>query len=294
MFGWAVTKLIERTIEQFREVHGDKYHYSYPQDAESAHHIKIACPKHGQLKISAFAHLKREGCFACYGHNKPFIHHVIQEFKKVWGGVFDYSETVYLPHTSRVKIICPEHGAFWMKPVTHLRGKGCCYCSLKDKGLVKKYKSEAVVRKKKLSIHQMGNMDTSNESKLMQSILNQKGVQVLSKDISKILNHHRQYAAPIKPIEKKEVKFGILSCSKHGITRIKKSANEKCPYCTGKALNTENLRVEFTLIYGGRYCYSKMLYVNGKTPVTVTCFEHGDFNILHSKHRKGVGCPLCK
>lgn len=44
----------------------------------------------------------------------------------------------------------------------------------------------------------------------------------------------------------------------------------------------------------GRYDYSKTMYVNALTYVTVTCREHGDFQVMPNNHLKGDGCPICR
>ena len=41
------------------------------------------------------------------------------------------------------------------------------------------------------------------------------------------------------------------------------------------------------------YDYSKSVYINSRTPVVITCPEHGDFEQLPLEHMKGRDCPLC-
>lgn len=50
------------------------------------------------------------------------------------------------------------------------------------------------------------------------------------------------------------------------------------------------------LIHGGRYSYERTSYTNKRSPVTVTCNRHGDFEVLANSHlhgRKPSGCPRC-
>ena len=51
--------------------------------------------------------------------------------------------------------------------------------------------------------------------------------------------------------------------------------------------NTENLKEIFAEIHHNFYNYDKMVYNGYKTKVTVTCPEHGDFEIGISKHLAG-------
>ena len=54
---------------------------------------------------------------------------LIFKFKKVHGNNFDYSKVVFESLTSKVIIICPNHGEFAQQPRLHLRGSnGCKIC----------------------------------------------------------------------------------------------------------------------------------------------------------------------
>lgn len=47
-------------------------------------------------------------------------------------------------------------------------------------------------------------------------------------------------------------------------------------------------------VHGDRYDYSKVVYVNNKTKVTIICKEHGEFLITPINHIHNIaGCPAC-
>lgn len=46
-------------------------------------------------------------------------------------------------------------------------------------------------------------------------------------------------------------------------------------------------------IHENKYDYSKTHYLNNKTKVIITCYEHGDFEIRPYDHLRGVGCKKC-
>ena len=46
-------------------------------------------------------------------------------------------------------------------------------------------------------------------------------------------------------------------------------------------------------VHGDKYDYSKVEYVNSKTPVCIICSEHGEFHITPSSYLMGRGCPKC-
>jgi hypothetical protein len=59
---------------------------------------------------------------------------LIIKFVKIHGDNFDYSKVIYEGLTSKVIIICPEHGEFFQQPRLHLRGSnGCKICIKKRK-----------------------------------------------------------------------------------------------------------------------------------------------------------------
>lgn len=52
----------------------------------------------------------------------------------VHGDKYDYSKVEYINASTKICIICPEHGEFWQTPMAHLRGHGCPKCGKKNKG----------------------------------------------------------------------------------------------------------------------------------------------------------------
>jgi len=59
---------------------------------------------------------------------------LILKFEKIHSKNFNYSKVIYEGLTSKVIIICPEHGEFLQQPRLHLRGSnGCKVCIEKRK-----------------------------------------------------------------------------------------------------------------------------------------------------------------
>lgn len=54
----------------------------------------------------------------------------IERATKVHNGKYDYSKVEYVNMFTKVCIICPEHGEFFQKPVSHLNGHKCYFCGL--------------------------------------------------------------------------------------------------------------------------------------------------------------------
>ena len=51
-----------------------------------------------------------------------------QRARQTHGLKYDYSAVVYTGSQSKIRIICPYHGAFDQLPAEHLRGFGCDAC----------------------------------------------------------------------------------------------------------------------------------------------------------------------
>ena len=73
-----------------------------------------------------------------------------------------------------------------------------------------------------------------------------------------------------------------------------------CPICSNKnkvksnkKLSTNEFIEKSNKIHNNKYNYSKVVYVDNKTPVCIICPEHGDFLQVPYSHLKGFGCAEC-
>src|SRR5574344_2429224 len=53
----------------------------------------------------------------------------VLQSRNVHGDKYDYSKVEYVNSSTKVCIICPEHGEFWQQAGSHLIGRGCPECS---------------------------------------------------------------------------------------------------------------------------------------------------------------------
>ena len=60
-----------------------------------------------------------------------------------------------------------------------------------------------------------------------------------------------------------------------------------------KIITTKEFISKSTEIHKYKYDYSKVNYINNKTPVIIICREHGDFYQKPIIHLRGSGCNLC-
>jgi hypothetical protein len=142
----------EEFIERSRMKHGDKYDYSMVKYENNTTPVKIICRKHGVFSQRPVYHLQGCDCPLCANEEngircKSTTSNFITESIKIHGNKYDYSKVDYKDNSTKVCIICPEHGEFWQRPNNHLSGQGCPAC-----GGTKKLTTEEFI-KKSIEIH---------------------------------------------------------------------------------------------------------------------------------------------
>lgn len=133
-------------LEVFTRVHGGRYDYSDMGYTRMARTIRVGCPIHGVFTIQARRHAEGSGCRICTG-TRIGIGELIRKFVEAHGDKFDYrhvSETYTSMSGAKVRIICPAHGEFWVRPVNHLKTTtGCMGCAGDERTVSK----EEVIRR---------------------------------------------------------------------------------------------------------------------------------------------------
>ena len=115
----------EEFIEKANKVHNNKYTYKNCVYSNNKTKIKITCPVHGEFEQTPDSHLKGYVCPIC---NKTSTQDFIEKAKLIHSDRYDYSKVNYTGHSSKITIICPEHGEFEQTPSSHLRGSNCPNC----------------------------------------------------------------------------------------------------------------------------------------------------------------------
>ena len=62
----------------------------------------------------------------------------------VHGDKYDYSKVNYVNSSTKVCIICPEHGEFWQIPPSHMKGFGCAECGGSKKSTKEQFVEKAM------------------------------------------------------------------------------------------------------------------------------------------------------
>lgn len=197
-------------------------------------------------------------------------HLFISKSKIFHGETYDYSKVSYKTAREKVEIICSIHGSFFQIPDSHSSGRGCPSC-----GFIKSKPKSFSIRK-------------SGESFIEECKKVHSGFYLY--DLT-------TYTGKVNNID--------ITCPLHGVFSQKAENHRNgmgCPSC-----GTERARIGFKndlskfveisrKVHGDKYDYSKSVYSDNKSPISIICKEHGDFTISRAMYHyigSCMGCPKC-
>jgi hypothetical protein len=117
---------INKLIDEFNEIHNNKFKYKIDKYENNRQHIQVYCPEHGWFPQTIKNH-KKYGCKKCsekYLDNEMFI----KKANKIHNNLYTYENTTYTDNKGIVIIDCPKHGLFEQIANDHLNGSGCPTC----------------------------------------------------------------------------------------------------------------------------------------------------------------------
>ena len=115
-------------IRRAREVHGSKYDYSKTVYIAAIKDVTIICPIHGEFQQRPANHLSGRGCRACGGSKPLSLASFIIRAQILHRNRYDYAFVNFKSVEDKVRILCPEHGFFSQRVMSHLRGFNCPSC----------------------------------------------------------------------------------------------------------------------------------------------------------------------
>lgn len=186
----------------------------------------------------------------------------IELAKGIHGDKYDYSKVEYKNSITKVRIICPIHGDFFVRPSDHIHCKvGCQKCS----GVYRSSKEE-FVEKAKLKYG-----DKYDYSKV-EYVNNKTKVCIICHEKDKYgVEHGEFWQRPNDHL-----------------------SGYECRKCKNKHIpTTEEWVTHANIVHEGKYDYSKVNYVNAITKVCIICPIHGEFWQTPSNHMNGANCPNC-
>ena len=122
-------KDINKFIEKSKGKFGDYFNYDNAEFVGDQF-VKLTCPKHGDIVIGIESHLRsKTGCRECsFDLRRKSQDDAIKRLREVHGDKYDYSQVEFKNIRTRMKIICPKHGAFYQTYKKHSSGIGCPEC----------------------------------------------------------------------------------------------------------------------------------------------------------------------
>ena len=198
----------------------------------------------------------------------------IEKAKSLHGDKYDYSKVEYVNTKTKVCIICPKHGEFWITPHNHIQHRGCKLCGEEAKQ------------------HSWENVDINKirEKNFNNFILKARKKHGYKYDYSKV-----KYIDNLTKV--------LIICPEHGeflITPKQHLIGCGCYECAKKEFsNKKRVGIDkfierSTNIHGNKYIYSKVEYVSTQKKVCIICPEHGEFWQTPSAHiHLKEGCPKC-
>jgi hypothetical protein len=123
----------EEFIQRAVKKHGNKYNYEKTNYTKNMERVTIICKNHGEFDQVASAHLQGCGCPTCgiFMISKKLsmpLDEFIKRSHDVYSNKYDYSKLDYVNTSTKVTIICKDHGEFSQTPNNHLSGSGCQKC----------------------------------------------------------------------------------------------------------------------------------------------------------------------
>ena len=186
----------------------------------------------------------------------------IEKARQVHGDKYDYSKVEYINNHTKVCIICPIHGEFFIKPSEHIYSKcGCVKCSGREHGTTESFIEKA--RKVHGNKYDYSKVEYVNSKTKVCIICNEKNIlgEIHGEFWQRPNDHLSGYA-----------------CTKCG--------NNLSPTISEVIYKARK-------VHGDKYDYSKVEYKNAHEKICIICPNHGEFWQIPNNHLNGCGCPSC-
>jgi hypothetical protein len=254
-----LSKNHDKFIEEVNMIHDNKYDYSKTHYKKSSIKITIVCKEHGDFFQTPNAHLRGAGCSKCSNIKNGLMRrktneNFIKDAIDIHGNRYDYSKVNYKNSSTKIIIICKEHGEFEQAPISHLNGSNCNKCSGAYTLSTDEFVNKANI------IH-----DNEYDYSKVEYVNTKKKVTIVCKihgDFTQIPEHHLNGHGCSK----------CANCHKYTTNEFIKKANE---------------------IHGNKYDYSNVVYTKSHDKISIICNEHGEFVQNASSHLRGIGCSKC-
>jgi very-short-patch-repair endonuclease len=267
-------------ILKAKEIHGDKFDYSFVIYKNCDTKIKIRCIKCNSIfEQIPYNHInKRAGCMKCYRTQKAEatlefrVNDFIKKAKQLYGNKYDYSKVIYKNSKTPVIIICNTcSNEFQQIRNTHLKGDGGCkICAINKFKKDMTFTKEEFIQKAK-ETH--GNKyDYSQVNYINSQTKITLKCNICENTFEQLANGHLQGC-------------GCKQCASKLIGDKSRKTNDQF------ILEAENIHKDENNI--PIYDYSMVEYKTCHKKVIIICKIHGQFEQVPSQHLSGRGCINC-
>lgn len=264
----------EDFIRESKELYGDKYTYEKVIYKNKKTNVIITCPFHGDFPKRPLRFLKGVECTTCSRESRRYTtEEFIKKCSYVHHNYYDYSKTIYTISHANIIVTCPIHGDFELAAYSHIAGKGCsfpiCYKNKQTPNIIPSGRKARTTNlnfvDKAKEIH--GN--TYNYSKT--------NYERYDKEVTIICAIHG-------PFEQKPVNHLVgHGCNICGLLKLSKRFS----------FTTEQYIEKAKKVYGDKYDYSLVDYINSKNKIKLICSIHGIFPKYPFEFLAGHGCQKC-
>ena len=182
----------------------------------------------------------------------------------VHGNRYDYSLANYITRSTKLTIICPQHGQFLQQPNNHYVGQGCPKCkAISISAKLIKTTEWFIIEAQKL----FGSCYDYSKTEYINS---------------------RTKLTIVCPVHGAFEQTANSHLAKHGCS--------KCAFEINTSARTRDLDVFKQIAstkHNNRYSYELVNYKTAHIPVLITCSIHGQFLQSPNNHIKGKGCQNC-
>lgn len=267
----------EEAIANMSRRHNNKFDYSKVVFKDYRSPITIICPKHGEYVTNYEKHMQdsalKSGCcpgcvYDARSSNKISYEETLKRINEKFPDKgYNVTLDAWKEKGVNIWVTCPKHGSWYANRYWLFKGDGCPKCNVEKRTRAQTYTADDFIKK---AIEKHGN-------KYDYSRVEYKGTEV--------------------PVE--------IICPIHGsfwqrLHAHSGSQKRGCPECwkqdhpSLQPKKIETFIKDARAVHGDKYNYDKVVYINNKVPVVVTCPEHGDFSVKPNNHLTGKsGCPMC-
>jgi len=252
------------------KMHGFKYEYSKIQYITTQQKVEIICSEHGSFYQTPSNHMKGQGCPECGRKARSIsqrgnVEAFIKAAEEKHGKRYNYSEVLYTNTMTKVKVTCTIHGAFEVRPNSHLNGNGCPACG-------------------RLSARENIALDYSKFIERAEKVHNDR--------YRYITESYVNYTSKMSMFC---FEHGFFSQTPHSHISMKVG----CPKCGNARAGLSNQKDWSTVlelfrsVHGNRFSYDNSMYKDVSHKIKVKCEKHGWFEQKPYQHYGGAGCSKC-